>query len=283
MKEFSIHSDIYKLLVENHDSDCLIKSLELTFAGVECRWIEASFANISEEKLCEIRNKFAPTAHEGNGLNQLLISSAFITPTKVCEFITLVHQFEALPSQVFEVLESRGIHLPELTYNPLNSVDKLEKAIEIALKAQEKGCPEKFVELLNYYQENNQIDNCLAVINAIPKNNSFFRQANLQLLDYYNHCEDISIPFLANRFKAAYNAGLTSERELYFSELAGEDCITKLVEFDEAESDVDLLIKLALIIRGKNSTINSQHEEITKLMGESEQASFNPRLFNRHR
>ena len=123
-----------------------------------------------------------------------------------------------------------------------------------AIQASKENCPDKIIELANYFQENNRLSEYLQVLEAVPADNPYFQKANGMMLDYYNMIQGSSIELLSKRFKAAYYAEL-SEAELYFSELAGEKGIVHSVPLSSG-SNGDLLISLALFIREKNSQIS---------------------------
>lgn len=157
---------------------------------------------------------------------------------------------------------ARGIDLP-LLISPLDCAENLDKAIGLALEANNSGCFEKFVELANYYAEKDELSNWIAVIESVPKENIFFKPLNEELLNYYNTIDESSLDLLVKRFKQAYRAGLERECELYFSELAGEeDCFAPFVTLDSGRSDADLLAKIALTFRQKNEEIKTLRAEL---------------------
>lgn len=129
--------------------------------------------------------------------------------------------------------------------------------IDLVLQASEIW-PEKIVELANFYQEGNKLNEHIKTLEAVPLNNPFFMTANCHLLEFYNTLNDNSVP-LSKKFKAAYNAQLP-EAEFYFSELAGEKGLTPQLPM-KFGLDADFITSLALVIKNKNQTIATLQPE----------------------
>lgn len=218
-----------------------------------------------DEEYNEQQKKFLN--RPGTRQSSLGIIAPYIETIALLEqYIDLIQKIDPLPVHVFDELNHFGVFLPNYCLDPIlkASLNQHEMAIEEALRADKEDLPEKFAELADYYENTANIARWLELLSKVPSSSACFQLVNEKLFDYYQELP-ITHTTLAEKFKCAYNAGLTEIAERLFTELAGEKSLTALIPLPLGY-DPEFLIQMAMIIHSKNEQINHKKGEISEIV-----------------